>query len=215
VRQRLEITEKRHDSYDVVGEADELPRFAYFPHLGTVVSLTRTTEAGGTVEVGIVGWEGVSAAQALLWPRAMGSDAVVQVPGTMSRVPFATLRAAMNESEPVRELLLNFAGGFLSQVSQHATCNRMHSIEQRLAKWLLTVRDRTATDELELTHEFLSHMLGTRRAGATVAVGALALDGLVDHGRGRLRILDRDGLEERTCECYRVVRDLSPPLPSR
>jgi CRP-like cAMP-binding protein len=213
VRQSLGVTEQYHESNDVLFEADQLPEWADFPHHGTVISLTRTTADGTTVEVGVVGWEGVAAVQSLLLPQPSGTDAVAQVPGSASRVRLETLRAAMNDSAPVRELLLAFAGGFIAQVSQHATCNRVHTIEQRLAKWLLTVRDRIPTDEVNLTHDFLSQMLGTRRAGATVAVGALTLDGLIEHSRGRVRITDREGLEARACECYRIVRQSAPTLP--
>jgi CRP-like cAMP-binding protein len=213
VRQRFDLQEEQCATHDVLFEPDELPRWAHFPHHGTVISLTRTTESGTTVEVGMVGWEGVASVQTLLLPRPTGCEAVIQIAGGVTRVRFDALRAAMDESAPVRELVLAFAGGFMAQVSQHATCNRVHTIEQRLAKWLLVVRDRIATDEMELTHDFLSHMLGTRRAGATVAVGALALDGIIEQTRGSLRILDREGLEVRACECYRVVRDAAPPLP--
>jgi CRP-like cAMP-binding protein len=214
VRQRLDITHERHERHAVIFEADELPRWAHFPHHGMVISLTRSTEAGATVEVGVIGWEGFAAVQSLLLPKASGSDAVVQISGDASRVSLDALRAAVNDSAPVRELVLAFAGGFLGQVSQHATCNRAHTIEQRLAKWLLTVRDRIDTDEVELTHDFLAHMVGTRRSGATIAVGALALDGSIEQNRGRIKILDREGLEMRACECYRVVREGGPPLPA-
>jgi CRP-like cAMP-binding protein len=213
VRQQLEIIDEHHDRDDVLIEADEMPRWAHFPHHGTVISLTRTTEGGATVEVGVIGWEGVATVQSLLLPQPPGSDGVVQISGRISRVPLDSVRAAMDNSAPVRAAVLAFAGGFLAQVSQHATCNRAHTIEQRLAKWLLTVRDRIMIDELELTHDFISHMLGIRRAGATVALGALALDGLVEQRRGSIRILDRDGLEARSCECYRIVRASGPPLP--
>lgn len=123
-----------------------------------------------------MGWEGVVAVQSLLLPQPSGCEAVVQISGGISRVGFDAIRGAMAENATVRELVLTFAGSFMAQVSQHATCNRVHTIEQRLAKWLLAVRDRIDTDELELTHEFLSHMLGVRRAGATIAARALALD---------------------------------------
>ena len=179
------------------------------------MSLTRTTEEGTTVEVGIVGWEGVAAVQSLLLPQPTGCEAVVQISGGISRVGFDAIRGAMAESAAVRDLVLTFAGAFMAQVSQHATCNRVHTIEQRLAKWLLAVRDRTGTDELELTHDFLSHMLGVRRAGATIAAGALALDGLIQQNRGSVRIMDREGLKARACECYRVVRDVGPPRPAQ
>jgi CRP-like cAMP-binding protein len=105
------------------------------------------------------------------------------------------------------------AGVFLSQVSQHVLYNRLHSIEQRLAKWLLGVRDRIDTDEVDLTHDFLSHMLGIRRPGVTEAIGILAADGVIAHSRSSIVIIGRDGLEARACECYAVIAEAaSQPL---
>lgn len=214
VRRRLDAVAERYSSHEVLYEGDQLAEWVHFPHFGTMVSLTRTTEDGTTVEVGIIGWEGVTAVQALLLPRPAGITAVVQIAGDASRISLKTLRTVMNENATARELLLAFAGSFMAQVSQHATCNRVHTIEQRLAKWLLAARDRTASDDMDLTHDFLSHMLGTRRAGATVAAGALALDGLIEQRRGGLRITDREGLEARACECYRALHEIAP-LPPR
>jgi CRP-like cAMP-binding protein len=215
VRKRLDETQETHRTHDVLFEADERPKWAHFPHFGMVVSLTRTTESGATIEVGVIGSEGVATVQALLLPQPSGNDAVVQMAGTLSRVRMDLLRAAMNDNAVVRETILTFAGVFMNHISQHATCNRVHTIEQRLAKWLLFIRDRTDRDEMELTHDFLSHMLGTRRAGATIAVGSLALDGLIEQHRGGVKILDRQGLEERACECYGAVRDMTFGLHSR
>jgi CRP-like cAMP-binding protein len=214
VRRRLDAGVEHYRSHEVLYEGDQLPEWAHFPHFGMMVSLTRATEDGTTVEVGIIGWEGLTAVQTLLLPRPAGTTAVIQIAGDASRVSLKTLRTVMNENAAVRELLLAFAGSFMAQISQHATCNRVHTIEQRLAKWLLSARDRIDTDEMELTHDFLSHMLGTRRAGATVAAGALALDGLIEQHRGGVRITDREGLEARACECYRALQEIAP-LPQR
>lgn len=134
VRQQLAAEEKQYQSHALLIEADETPEWLYFPHRGAVISLTRSSESGATVEVGIVGAEGVVSAHALLAPTATGADAVVQISGAASRV----------------------------------LCNRLHSIEQRLSKWLLGVHDRVGSDELGLTHDFLSHMLGIRRSGVTL-----------------------------------------------
>jgi hypothetical protein len=133
VRQRLDVAEEHHDIREILFRADELPRWAHFPHYRAVVSLTRTTEDGRTVEVGIVGWEGIAAIQSLLLPQPPGCDAVVQISGRISRVGLDAIRGAITENATVRELVLSFAGAFMSQVSQHATCNRAHTIEQRLA----------------------------------------------------------------------------------
>ena len=207
VRQRLKPIHEDHRSHEVLLDFDEKAEWAWFPDPGTVVSQTRTTQRGATVEVGIVGSEGVVSVQTLLSPNAIGSNAVVQIAGATSRVKLKDLRTALNENDVVRDVLLAATGSFLTQVSQHVLCNRIHTIEQRLAKWLLGVRDRIDSNEIDLTHDFLSHMLGIRRSGVTVAVGALALDGLITHERKSVTITDREGLEERACECYALIRD--------
>jgi CRP-like cAMP-binding protein len=152
---------------------------------------------------------------AFLSPDTIGADAVIQITGSISRVPLRQVRELLNGETAVRELLLTYAGAFLTQVSQHAVCNRLHSIEERLAKWLLGVRDRIDSDEVGLTHDFLSHMLGIRRSGVTVAIGALVLDGLVQQSRSSVTIIDRDGLEGRACECYGVIAEAMRPLIER
>lgn len=192
VRERLEAEERSYNSHDVLVEADETPQWLYFPHRGAVVSLTRSTEDGATVEVGIVGFEGVVSAQAVLTPGATGADAVVQVAGKASRVRLRAMQQALEDDASMRELVYFYAGVFLTHVSQHALCNRLHSIEQRLAKWLLGVRDRIQSDGVALTHDFLSHMIGIRRSGVTIAIGALALDGLISHSRQSITITDRE-----------------------
>jgi len=212
VRQQLDIHSENYKSHVQLVEGDSPPHYLYFPHHGTVISMTRTTETGATVEVGIIGSEGVAAVQALLAPKSVGSDGVVQIAGVASRIPLDQIRRALDENAVVRDHLLACTGAFLAQVSQHAVCNRLHTIEQRLAKWLLGVRDRIDSDQVDLTHDFLSHMLGIRRSGVTIAIGALALDGLLTHGRNSLTIRDREGLEARACECYCVIRDATPLL---
>jgi CRP-like cAMP-binding protein len=215
MRQKLKIVDEQHQSHEVLIKADEVPEWLFFPHHGTVVSLTRSSETGATVEVGIVGWEGMATLHALLSPKASGADAVVQIAGPVSRVRREELRELQDRDSAVRECLNLFTGAFLMQVSQHALCNRLHSIEERLAKWLLGVSDRIDSAEIGLTHDFLSHMLGIRRSGVTIAVGALALDGLITHSRSSITITDRTGLEDRTCECYEVIRESLQPLLER
>ncbi len=207
VRTRLVVESKVHKGHEGLIRGDQRAEFVYFPHRGCVISLTRSIEGGSTVEVGIVGSEGLVDVQKLLAPDGAGADAVVQIAGCASRVRLLDLRQELNDNAAVRDLLLESCGAFLAQVSQHAVCNRMHSIEQRLAKWLLAVRDRIDSDEIGLTQDFLSQMLGTRRAGVTVAVGTFTLDGLVKHGRSSITIIDRAGLEESACECYLVIHD--------
>jgi CRP-like cAMP-binding protein len=133
----------------------------------------------------------------------------VQNVGTTLRMPIRRLREEFRLGGTLQELLLRFSTKFLLQVSQTAACNRLHTIERRLARWLLMMRDRTTSSVLELTQEFLSHMLGARIAGVNEAVRSLSLSGLIKHTRGNIEILDRDGLEQAACECYRFVKNRS------
>src|SRR5688500_12831149 len=121
----------------------------------------------------------------------------------------------MHDNAEARSLIFAASGACLPPVSRRSLCTRLHTIEQRLAKWLLGVRDRIDTDEIGLTHDFLSHMLGIRRSGVTVAIGALALDGLIRYSRSSITITDREGLEGRSCECYGVIVEATRPLLQR
>ena len=192
---------------EVLIKAEKVPSHAYFPARGTLISQTRSAESGATVEVGIAGYEGFSSVQAVLWPAPTGSTAVIQVQGSYARIRLDEMRAAFIKTPAVRDAILEYASKFIGQISQHTICNRLHSIEQRLAKWLLGVHDRIGSDEMPLTHEFLSFMLGIRRSGVTVALGALALDGLIATERGKIVMRDRAGIEALACECYEVVRE--------
>jgi CRP-like cAMP-binding protein len=181
----------------------EIPEFVFFPHRGAVVSIVCTTLDGTMVESGIIGHEGMMHLQNVIAvPAPNGTEALVQIDGRFTRTDLAAVRALFRDNAQFREQLLPFANLFLDQVTQNLVCNRLHPIEQRLAKWLLTVRDRIDTDELHLTHEFLAHMLGIHRPGVSIAVSALELDGLIRHGRNLIALRDHEGLLERTCECY-------------
>lgn len=212
---RLAIVEENRESHEVLIESDTPTEWLYFPHRGALISLTRSADSGATVEVGIVGYDGLASMHALFAPHSIGAEGVVQISGVISRVPLSEVRDLMNDDETAREVIFAYAAAFLSQVSQHVLCNRLHTIEQRLAKWLLGVRDRIDTDEIALTHDFLSHMLGIRRSGVTVAIGALALDGVIRHSRNSVTITDREGLEGRACECYSVIVEATRPLLER
>jgi CRP-like cAMP-binding protein len=190
----------------VLMSADETPDAIFFPYPGAMVSIVRTTENGSTVEAGVIGAEGMFVVQTVLSaPAPTGSDAIVQIAGRFARVEYALLRAQFRVNEPFRDRLLEFASVFLDQITQNLVCNRLHQIEQRLAKWLLMVRERIGTDRLSLTHEFLAHMLGVHRPGVSIAVAALELDGVIRHGRNSITIRDRAGLLERACECHAAL----------
>jgi len=122
-------------------------------------------------------------------------------------VTASAFQSAIAESAALRALFLRYAQSYMSQVSQSSACNRAHSIEERCARWLLMTHDRVATDEFPLTHEFLSLMLGVRRAGVTVAAGMLQKAGFIEYTHGRIKVVDRQGLEGASCTCYRIIRD--------
>jgi CRP-like cAMP-binding protein len=207
-RERAAIREEDRPIRDVLVHAEEVPRFVFFPHGGAVASIVRPTQNGQLVEAGVVGGEGIFNVHTLLAPpAATGSHAVVQSDGRFSRVEIVRVRELFEMYVTFREALLAYTSVFLDQVTQNLVCNRLHPIEQRLAKWLLMMRDRVSSDELHLTQDFLASMLGVYRPGVSLAVGALEADGLIRHRRNWLEIRDRDGVLARSCECYRPLND--------
>jgi CRP-like cAMP-binding protein len=132
---------------------------------------------------------------------------MIQAEGALLRVPVGLVDEEIARGAEVRRPFFLYINAFLMQVAQTALCNRLHTIEARLARWLLMMQDRTQTAEMRLTQEFLSHMLGTRLAGVNEAVQSLERAALIGHARNRITVIDRPGLEETACECYRVVRD--------
>ncbi|WP_149539165.1 Crp/Fnr family transcriptional regulator [Siccirubricoccus phaeus] len=189
------------------GEVDA----AWFVETGTVSMLARLEE-GGLMEVGIVGPEGMAGLPLVFGTGVSPIEALVQVPGRSLRIAGAAFRRALAESPALLPLLLRYAQVFYAQVTQAAACNGNHTLEQRLARWLLMVHDRVMGDELPLTQEFLAQMLGVRRPGVTIAAGILQNAGLIRHRRGHVTILDRDGLENASCECYGAIRRLTARL---
>lgn len=187
--------------YEQGGPMDEV----YFVQDG-VVSLTADTGDNGTVEVGMIGREGLVGANVLLDPGAVSAHrAGVQLPGHAIRVRTAAFREAVEHSPTLRDRCLRHLQVAMIQASQGAACNARHELPERLARWLLTVRDRVDTDELALAQDFLAQMLGVRRAGVSTVATALQSQGLVRQGRGRITVLDRAGLEEAACNCYRFI----------
>ena len=178
----------------------------YFPTSG-IVSLIASLDEGGAVEVGIIGQEGVVGTPALLGSETASNEAFVQIAGTALRIPTGVLLDRFEESRGMRRRLLRFAQALSFQVSQSAACNARHVIDERCARWLLAAQDRVGGNELALTHEFLAIMLGVRRAGVTVAAGALQRAGLIRYRQGHITVLDREGLESATCECYGTIKE--------
>ncbi|MCA1567970.1 MAG: Crp/Fnr family transcriptional regulator [Acidobacteria bacterium] len=189
----------------VIQSPGEPPHQVYFP-INSVVSLICLDESGAEVEAGVVGDEGAVSVCVFLGGDSMPWRAVVQTAGDAITVRSDALRLEFNRCGALHDGLLRYTQALLAQTSQAVLCGIRHGIQARLARWLLAMHDRARSDELELTHEFLAVMLGVRRAGVTEAAGALKEMGLIDYRRGHLNILDRDGLEGASCECYRLVR---------
>jgi CRP-like cAMP-binding protein len=172
-----------------------------------VASIIAPVGEGHSVEVGTVGNEGLVGLPLLFGVDREPAKAIIQVANGGVRVTAAAFRTAVVESAALRTLFLRYAQCYMSQVSQSSACNRAHSIEERCARWLLMTHDRVAADEFPLTHEFLSLMLGVRRAGVTVAAGMLQKAGLIEYKHGHIKIVDREGLEGAACACYAIIRE--------
>lgn len=177
----------------------------YFPNRGTV-SLVSTFEDGTSVEVGMVGNEGMFGVSVFLGSISTPLLAQVQLPGEGLRMRADVLRREFQKGGQLQDMLLRYTQAFITQIAQTAACNRAHHVEGRLAKWLLMCGDRAHSKELRLTHEFIAQMLGMRRAGVTEAACLLKSAGLIGYTRGNVTILDRAGLEALSCECYPLVK---------
>ena len=178
----------------------------YFIEQGVASVLTSMAD-GATIEVGMIGVEGVVGVPALLGGETSAQQVIVQVPGNALRIGAAAGRVAVEESASFRRLVLRYTVDFLNLSAQTAACNRLHTIEQRCARWLLMAHDRLQGDVIPMTHDFLASMLGVRRAGVTETVGELQRSGLIRNHRGQVTVVDRDGLEAAACECYRIDHD--------
>jgi CRP-like cAMP-binding protein len=177
----------------------------YFPNRGTV-SLVSSFEDGGTVEVGMVGNEGMFGVCAFLGTISSPLLAQVQLAGDGFRMRTEVLKREFDKGGLLHDLLLSYTQAFITQVALTAACNRAHHISERLSKWLLMCQDRAHSNELGLTHEFIATMLGTRRAGVTEAAVHLRDAGVITYNRGHVTITDRAGLEAETCECYPMLK---------
>lgn len=205
---QLSIQDEDHGLRVTLIDAEESPKWVFFPHGKAVASIVRTTSGGQMVEAGVVGFEGVfSIHTPLAGPAPTGSHAVVQNHGRFSRVEAGAVRRLLEESGSFRDAVLRYTSFFLDQVTQNLVCNRLHSIEQRLSKWLLVMSDRAGSNELHLTQELLSHMLGVHRPGVSLAVSALEEEGLIKHKRAWIELANREPVIDRSCECYQTLRD--------
>jgi CRP-like cAMP-binding protein len=190
---------------DVISEGSREFGFAYFP-INSVVSLICHMEDGATVEVALTGNDGVLGTSFFLGGNAAANRAVVGIAGEALRMEARVLRDEFMRGGAFQRVLLQYTGSLIAQISLTAACNRKHTLEKRLCRWLLLILDRVASDELVMTQEFIASMLGGRRETVTVAAGHLQDAGLIDYSRGRIRIVDRKRLEDTVCECYKAVR---------
>ena len=190
----------------VLQEPGERIEQVYFPHDG-IVSLLAVMQQGDAIEIATIGYEGAVGSLSGLGPRRSYTRAVVQVAGMASRIAATRFRQAAEESEAIRGIVVRYAEMLLIQVQQTAACNALHAVEARLSRWLLQARDRLESNTIQLTHEFLSQMLGVRRTTVTVVAHTLQQAGLIRYHRGQIEIIDRPGLEARACECYAAIRD--------
>jgi CRP-like cAMP-binding protein len=190
---------------EVIYEPSDLIRYVYFPTSG-VISLLAAVEDRATLEVGLVGREGMVGLPAFMGVKTSGNRAVVQGAGEAMKMKATVFRKECDKGGSLPRLLRRYTHSRLTQIGQAAACNRFHPIDARLARWLLMTRDRMETDEFQLTQEFLSNMLGVRREGVNKAAGALQQQRLISYSRGTLTILDRAGLKAGACHCYGIIK---------
>lgn len=186
----------------------------YFPTTA-IVSLLHVLRDGGSAEIAVVGCEGVVGIALFMGGETTPSRAVVQSAGQGYRLPGQAIKEAFEHGGPVMHLMLRYTQALITQMSQTAVCNRHHTLDQQLCRWLLLSLDRLPGSELVMTQALIAHMLGVRREGVTEAAQQLQTAGLIRYTRGRISVIDRGGLEARTCECYAVVKQeydrLLPP----
>ena len=199
----LELTPMRLG--DVLYESGDKLQYVYFP-TSSIISLHYLLENGGSSEMAGVGNEGVLGVSLFMGGESTPSRAVVQTGGFGYRLPAPVMMAEFDRAGPVMRLLLRYIQALLTQMSQTAVCNRHHSVEQQLCRWLLLTLDRLGEHELTMTQELIANMLGVRREGVTEAAGRLQGYGYISYRRGHITVLDRKGLERDVCECYAVVK---------
>ncbi len=190
---------------DVLYEADETIRYVYFP-IKSVASLIWKTEDGMTIEVGMVGSEGMTGISIISGIRQLPYQTIVQGADGAMRMKTTALIAEFNHFGAMHDLLLKYMHGLFIQVARTAICNRIHPIQERFCRWLLMIRDRMNLDEMHLTHEFMASMLGARRSDVTIAAGILQKSGLIRYSRGHVTLLDVKRLSASACDCYRISK---------
>jgi len=189
----------------VLYESGAKMTYVYFP-TSAIVSLLHVLENGASAEIAVVGFEGVVGISIFMGGGSTPSRAVVQSAGMGFRLRSDAIKQEFDRSSPVMHLMLRYTQALITQMAQTAVCNRHHSLDQQLCRWLLLSLDRLQGNELVMTQELIANMLGVRREGVTEAALKLQKACLIRYARGHISVLDRPGLEQRTCECYAVVR---------
>jgi CRP-like cAMP-binding protein len=199
---------------EVLYESGDRLEFAYFPTTA-IISLLYIMENGSTAEIGVVGNDGVLGMALFMGGETTTSRAIIQSAGAAFRLKAKDLMEEFTLGGVFQKMLLRYGQALMTQISQTAVCNRLHSVEQQLCRWILLSHDRLETDEIVMTHDLISNMLGVRREGVTRAAQKLQEKGLIKNHRGAITLLDRQGLEAAVCECYKVVNDEYNRLLSR
>ena len=200
---QLKPVELHHSQ--IVFRPGEIIEHVYFPD-SSMVSLISESASGECVEVGVVGFEGMTGVSAVLGVNESPFQGLVQYPDGAMRMSVRDLRNEFNLGGALHSRVLRYVQALLLQTAQVAACNRLHSLSERLARWLLMTQDRCKCDDLPFTHEFLGLMLGTRRPGVTEAAIILQAEGHISYRRGNIHIIDREGLTEHSCDCYPVIK---------
>ena len=193
------------DLRDNVYDADQEMEYAYFP-LDCVLSVVTLMRDGTMIEIGTIGHEGTTGIPLILGGDRTANHVFCQVNGNAWKMSAATFKQLLGESPLFRDLVNRYLQAYLNMIGQFTACNRLHSVYERAARWILMTQDRVSGDTFPLTHEFLATMLGSRRSGVTVALEILQRAGYIYYQRGRITVLDRAGLERAACECYELTR---------
>lgn len=189
-------------------EAGSLIDYVWFPH-DCVTSTVVDSAEGPTIEVGLMGYEGMVGLSLALGKAVSNTTVIVQIPGTATKMAAHDFtRHVVHERSELFSLLLQYTDSFMAMVAQTAACNSLHAIDERLARWILMVHDRIGRNDIALTQEFLAFMLGVRRPSVSLAASDLQQRGLIRYGRGQINVIDRKGLERCACDCYNIVRDI-------
>jgi CRP-like cAMP-binding protein len=190
----------------ILYDFDDPITHVYFPNDDTIGSLLSTTERDTAVEVGVTGSEGVLGFSVLMGLETTPHRVLIQIPGTALKIKSGVLRREFKRGGQFHDFVLRYVHALFTQASQTAICNRLHSVEARLARWLLTVHERVEADQFPITHDFMARMLGANRATVSLTAATIQQAGYIRYTRGKLTILDVEGLEDVSCECYRIVK---------